>query len=111
MQLTQILMGSGVDPDFIAPIQGDFPIFSPIAVTQCQLRNVSQGLSDSDNLRLNFEATPLFNLGGDQNVRPSYDNIALSLTDFNNFRLAVVKNLEALNRSIKDIVNVQPPTC
>ena len=109
-------MGSGVDPDFITPIQGDFPIFSPIAVTYCPLRNVTQGMSDSDNLRLNFEATPLFNLGHPsgrnlQHVGPSYDNIALSLTDFNNFRLAVVKALLDINRSIKDIVNVQPPTC
>ena len=39
------------------------------------------------------------------------DNAALSISDFNFFRIQMIKALRVLDKSVRDILNTQAPTC
>ena len=70
-----------------------------------------QAISSTGNPSLDGLAFPLAQLFGTTAIGDLNANVALSIIDFNLFRINVINGFNILDQKIRDILAVQEPTC
>ena len=122
LQLVEVL--TVADPEFvsgIAPTPSPNPVSAvlgdavagsdSLAILFPIGKDGGQAISSSGNPFFDGLAFPLAQLTGATPIGDLNANVALSIIDFNLFRINVINGFNILDQKIRDILAVQEPTC